>query len=342
MINVGLAGAGFMGRNHFNQYEKFAGKVKVVAICDPQEDRRTGDWSKVGGNLGDAQGSKRDLKGAKPYARFEDMLADPAVQMVDLCVPTYLHKDFSIAALKAGKHVLCEKPMGRNVAECEEMLAAAAKAPGKFMIAQCIRFWPEYVYLKELIDSKRYGALKAINLRRQASTPTYTLENWILDPANSGGAILDLHVHDVDYAIQILGKPRSVTAQSYANPRGSYDRVHALWEVESGVVAQLEGYWDMPDGFGFNCGLTAVFEKAALTWDLNVGKPLTLLENGKAPQTPKVLPNDGYHHEIEYFLDCVAAGKTPTVSTPQASRDAVAVALAEQRSAAERRPIVPE
>ena len=339
MIHVGLIGAGFIGRNHFNQYEQLSDRGKVVALCDTEPDRRAGDWSNVGGNVGDTQGTRRDLGDIKSYENWRDLLADPKVEMVDICVPTYLHAEIGIAALRAGKHVLSEKPMALTVASCDDMLAAAAEAPGKFMIAQCIRFWPEYVYLKQVFDDGRFGPLKALHLFRQASTPDYSLNNWIVNPELSGGAILDLHVHDVDFALYLLGKPKSVHAQAYTRTGGGVDRVHALWHYRNDLVVQLEGAWDLPSGFGFNCGLTAVFEKAALHWDLNSGKPMTLFKEGAEPQIPDVLPKDGYYHEIAYFLGCIERGETPQISTPQESRTAVAVALAEQQSAAQGEPI---
>ncbi|MCL2330763.1 MAG: Gfo/Idh/MocA family oxidoreductase, partial [Phycisphaerae bacterium] len=212
MIRVGLIGAGFIGRNHFNQYEKLADRAVVVALCDADADRRAGDWSKVGGNLADAQGSKRDLGSIKPYTDWRELLADSNVDMIDICAPTYLHRDIVVAAMKAGKHVLCEKPMALSVEDCDAMIAAAK--PGcRFMIAQCIRFWPEYVWLKQIIDAETYGPLRALHLRRQTNAPTYSLNNWINNPDQSGGAILDLHVHDVDYAIYLFGKPQSIFAQ---------------------------------------------------------------------------------------------------------------------------------
>ena len=332
MIQVGLIGAGFIGRNHFNQYEKLVEKVKVVALCDKEADRRAGDWSEVGGNVGDTEGTKRDLGGATQYADWHELVADPRVELVDVCVPTHLHSEMAIEALGAGKHVLCEKPMALSEDQCDAMLAAAAKAKGKFMIAQCIRFWPECVWLKEAIADRQYGALKALQLRRQASTPDYSLNDWILDPDLSGGAILDLHVHDVDYMLFVLGKPKSISAQA-CQRAGAYDRVHALWHYGPDLVVQLEGFWDMPPGYGFNMGMTARFEQAAVVFDLSSGKPLTVYPLAGGEEIPEMRPNDGYFNEIEYFLGCIERGEDPKTSTPAESRDAVAIALAEKESA---------
>jgi predicted dehydrogenase len=338
MIHVGLIGAGFIGRNHFNQYEKMAGRVQV-ALCDKEADRRAGDWSKVGGNIADARGTRRDLGGITTYDDWHKLLADPELDMVDLCVPTKLHREITVAALRAGKHVLCEKPMALTVEDCDAMLAAAAESKGKLMIAQCIRFWPEYVYLKRVLDEGRLGGLKALSLRRQASEPDYTLGNWSMDPNVSGGAILDLHVHDVDFAIHLLGKPRSVCAQGYRRENGAVDRIHALWHYEPDLVVELQGYWDIPAGFGFNMGFTAVFEKGAVVWDMDSTRPLTIYTRGAEPVIPEVTGPEGYFVEIDYFLGCIERDEEPRLSTPEESRDAVAIALAEKESAQTARPV---
>ena len=115
--------------------------------------------------------------------------------MVDVCLPTDLHAEVTVAALEAGKHVLCEKPMALTVAECDRMVAAA-KASGRFlMIAHCIRFWPEYIALKEIVDSGQYGKVTSALFRRISGLPKWS--EWFPNPQRSGGAILDLHIHDV-------------------------------------------------------------------------------------------------------------------------------------------------
>jgi len=338
MIRVGLIGAGFIGRVHFDQYDKLTDRARIVAICDKEPDRRAGRFSRIGGNLPGFAGQDRDLHDVRQYADWRDLLADADVDMVDICAPTFLHCEISVAALNAGKHVLCEKPMALNVHQCDDMLAAAARAKGKFMIAQCIRFWPEYVYLRQVFQDGRYGELKAVHFRRQAGIPGYSLNNWILDPTLSGGGSLDLHVHDVDYAIQLLGKPKAVFAQAYQRAGGGIDRVHALWDYGPDRVVQLEGFWDMPGAFTFNMGYTAVFEKAGVHYDIGSGKPLTVYRNGTS-ETPAITGSDGYRAELEYFLDCIERDTAPTISTPVESRDAVALAMAERQSARTGMPV---
>lgn len=333
MVRVGIIGAGFVGRNHFNQYEKLKDRATVVAISDKVADRRAGDWSKVMGNLGDARGTKRDLGHIRPYINWQDLIADPEVELVDICAPTFLHREMATAALQAGKHVLCEKPMALNVEDCDAMLAAAQVAKGRFMIAQCIRFWPEYIYLKQAVADERYGRLHSLELRRVTGVPDHTLANWVVRPELSGGALLDLHVHDVDYALYLLGKPAHVVAQGYQRNSGAVDRVHAQW-FYPGVerVTQLTGAWDLPAGYPFNMGFTAVFEQAVVLFDMYPSLPLTVHRERERPERIDLTAPEGYFAEIEHLVECIEKGCDPTISTPRESRDAVAIALAEKES----------
>lgn len=338
MIRVALIGAGFIGRNHFDQYPKLGRRARVVAICDSDAARRRGDWSKGGGNIASTAGRVQDLHGVRGYARWQDVLTDPDVDMLDITLPTFLHTQVAVAALKAGKHVLCEKPMALTVRDCDRMIAAAKKAKRRFMVAQCIRFWPEYVWLRQACDQNRYGRLRALSLRRQAATPDWTWQLWSLDRAKSGGAILDLHVHDVDFALALLGRPKAVFARGGGRGR-TVDRVHALWDCGRDRAVSLEGCWDMPPGFPFNMGFTALFEKAAVTWDLASGKPLTVYVPGCKPDVPTLPDTEGYLGEIEYFVSCIEKGVNPKVTTAKESRDAVAIALAEERSIRTGKPV---
>ncbi|MBN1492184.1 MAG: Gfo/Idh/MocA family oxidoreductase [Phycisphaerae bacterium] len=338
MIRVALVGAGFVGRNHFNQYQLLGDRARLVAICDADPARRAGDWTNIGGNLADATGRVQDLGDIRPYARWEDVVAAGDVDMLDITLPTFLHPDIATAALAAGKHVLCEKPMALTVEGCDRMLAAQKDSSALLMVAQCVRFWPEYVWLKQAHTENRYGKLKSLSLRRNAGTPSHSAGAWMLDPTKSGGALLDLHVHDADYALYLLGKPKSVCAQGHIR-NGSPDRVHALWHYNTETCVYVEGCWDFPSGFSFNMGFTAVFEKAAAIWDMATGKPLCVMHNDGKTETPKVPEADGFFAEIEYFLSCIAAGTPPTTSTPQDSRDAIAIALAELESIRTGKPV---
>ena len=141
-VNVGILGVGFMGTNHFAQYQAIKG-VRVAAICDVDPKKRRGDWSSVAGNIG-GPAAQTNLKGINVYADARAMLKDKAIHVVDITLPTYLHARWAIAAMKAGKHVICEKPMAINSREAARMVATARRTGRRLYIAHCIRFWPLY------------------------------------------------------------------------------------------------------------------------------------------------------------------------------------------------------
>lgn len=330
MVKVGVIGLGFMGTAHFRNHMGNR-KAKVVAVCDINEARRGGDFSDIAGNL-DTGGGKVNMEGIAQYATISRILKDPNVEMVDICLPTFLHKKAVIAALNAGKHVLCEKPMSLSVADCDEMLAVAKKAKKIFMIAQCIRFWPEYQFIQKKIASKQYGNLLALTLRRVSPTPTWGWKNWLMNARQSGGALLDLHVHDIDYVIGCLGAPKAVQASGITRVSGGIDHVVTTWDYgKKNLLVSIEGAWEFEPTYPFNMAITAVFEKATIHWDMLQGPLKVLRANGKE-STPKMLVGDGWSREIDYILGCVAKGEQPTVSTPKESRMAVLVARAEEKA----------
>lgn len=339
MVGVGIVGVGFVGRIHFNSWLKLAERARLVALCDKEAKRRAGQIDDVVGNLEIKETKQEAGQTFKAFADYREVLSDPGIDLVDICLPTYLHAEVAIAALKAGKHVLCEKPMALTVEQCDRMIEAAAAARGQFMIAQCVRFWPEYQYLKQAVDDQRFGPLKSLHLRRQSVFPLYAMDNWLMDEKISGGMVLDMHVHDTDYAEYLLGKPEAVQAVGIDTPGRGVDHIYSLWHYPSGIPVLLEGYWDMPPGHGFNMGFSVLFEQAGVIWDCASGKPLTVYLPNGSTDTPEMPPDDGYLNEIAYFLDCIEQGRRPRVSTPQQSREAVALALAEAESVRTGRPV---
>ncbi len=171
MIKVGIAGLGFMGRMHYKCYKALPG-VQVVAICDANPSIKE-DTQHAVGNIGDAQAGI-DFGSFKLYADYEGMLKEAKLDAVSITLPTYLHTDFSIKAMRAGVHVLCEKPMALNVKDCKRMIAAANKSGKMLQIGHCVRFWPEYAKAKEIVDSGKYGKVIAATFQRFGSAPPWS------------------------------------------------------------------------------------------------------------------------------------------------------------------------
>ncbi len=333
MMGVGIVGVGFMGKMHFGVHQK-SGKSKVVAICDIDEAKLRGDWSAIGGNINDPSARAVNLDGIKKYPNLDDMLADPDVEIVDVTLPTYLHSWGVLKALKAGKHVMCEKPIALTLEDAAEMVKTAASAKGKFMVAHCIRWWPEYALVRDLIKKQAYGRVYSAVFRRISATPTWGWKNWLQDHTKSGGALIDLHVHDIDYINYLFGMPEAVTSSGITKTSGGMDHIITSYhyDVENFMVV-AEGNWVGHPGTPFEMMFQITCESATIQYSSAREKSLAIYPKTGGVEYPAFTPGDGYTNEIHYFLDCLASGRTPTVVTPSEAREALAIGMAEIKSA---------
>lgn len=335
MINVGVIGLGMMGLTHLDVYSKRS-DARVVAVADVDPDRRSGK-AKLAGNIqGQAQGGF-DYASAKQYAEGMDLIADPDVQLVDICLITPLHLRYALAALEAGKHVLVEKPLARTAAEAATLADAAERASGLSMCAMCMRFWPAWQWLKETIDAGTYGRVLAAQFRRVSSHPGGAFNS---SGDASGGGVLDLHIHDTDFIQYCFGMPDAVSTAGYSSATSALDHVVTSYRYANGggpmVVA--EGGWAMTAGFGFRMQYTVNFERATASFDIDAAQQLTLWEPGQPMRAVDVPGGMGYEHEIAYFLDCVRTGTKPRRITMRDAARSVAIIEAEVRSARGGRP----
>ena len=193
-VNVAVVGIGFMGVTHIKSYRQIP-QARLAAICDAVRLPLDGDLSGIAGNLGDGTPLKLDMSQVRAYRDFHELLAAPDIDLVDLCVPTPQHPALTIAALRAGKHVICEKPLARTAALAREIVAAAATAKSYFMPAMVMRFWPEWAWLRQAIVHQTYGTVLAARFRRVSAPPAWSRDSYFKGE-DSGGALLDLHIHD--------------------------------------------------------------------------------------------------------------------------------------------------
>jgi predicted dehydrogenase len=330
-IGVGLVGLGFMAATHLKAYRQIDG-YRITALCNPSGRNLDGDFSKVGGNVGSTEPLKLDMSEVKAYRDFGRMLADPDVQLVDICSPTHTHRELAIAALRAGKHVLCEKPLARTSKQAREIADAAAKAKTFLMPAMCLRFWPQWTWAKQAITEQTYGRVLAARFRRVAQPPGWG-QKFFLDGRLSGGALLDLHIHDTDFVQFCFGRPKTVFSTGFSKVSGAIDHVVTQYQVGSGVSVSAEGSWAMTEGFGFNMSYTLVFENATADYDSARGADaLKLFEKAKEPRVLKPEGKDGYVGELHHMLDCIINGVPPCVVTAQDGVSAVEICEAEERS----------
>jgi predicted dehydrogenase len=329
MVNVGIVGLGFMGKMHFRCY-KANKNVNVAAICDIDEKK----FTDTGGTAGNISGAEKplDFKGVSLYTDFDKMLTETKLDAVSITLPTYLHCEYTLKTLKAGLHTFCEKPMAMTVGDCQKM-ADAAKAGGRILqVGHCIRFWPEYAKLKEIVDSGKYGGVLVATFQRLSLTPTWSWKNWLMDAEKSGGAALDLHIHDSDYVQYLFGMPKEVFARGVKGPSGDYDHIVANYIYNDGKVVTAEGGWIMKSGFGFEMSFNVMLEGATISYDCTRSPAFKIAPAKGGVIIPKVAEGDGYSCELEHFIKAVSGKAVPKVITPRDSLNSVKIVLAEKES----------
>lgn len=335
MVKVGIVGCGFIGGVHYSAYCKLSG-AKLVAVCD-QDPKRAENLIKGKSSAGNLSVETAKPIGFEPedvkiYSKLEDMLKDPEIEVIDVCLPTYLHKDAVIKAANAGKNVLCEKPISLSLKDADAMIAAAKKNKVKFMVAHVIRFWPEYVVLTEIVTRRSLGKLLELNMQRHSPTPTWTWNNWILDVKKSLSAAIDLHIHDTDYIYYLCGMPKVVASLGIKGQvTKGVDHIMTNYYYGKGPKVFAEGGWVYGPKYPFRMAFWALFEKGAVEFN-SMNCQLAVYENGKEPVKPKLPEGDGYLREIQYFLKCVENGRYPSVVTPADARESLRLALSEINS----------
>lgn len=313
MLKIGIIGGGFTGDMHAQCYKSLSERCEIKGIADV--------------NTGRAKELERKFK-VRIYRSAQGLLDAKDVDVIDVCLPTYLHKEYVLKAIRSGKHVLCEKPIALTVKDGEDMVKAAKKAKVKFMVAHVIRFWPEYVYLKELVKQNELGKLRSITLIRLSPRPAWSWQNWIQQPQKSGGALTDLHIHDTDFLLYLLGWPKKISSYAVKSKYG-WDHVFSTFYYGNGAIANLEGGWDMSDNYPFTMAFTANFEKGSVEYNsrhniFNIYKGGEKIESPKLAQgitvegsIGNVASLGGYVKEIEYFLNLCVNKKVPKVITPE-------------------------
>ena len=315
-LRVGVVGAGFMGKTHIQAWQaaKDAGyPVRLAAVCDKKRERLTGVID-VDGNI-DTGAAERlfDPAEVTGYTDAADLIADDTIDAVSICTRTDTHVDLSIAAMEACKHVLVEKPVALATADVERLAQAAASSDRFCMPAMCMRFWPGWAWLRDAIDDDRYGAVLSATFHRLGTIPPWSRE-FYTDHAKSGGALIDLHIHDVDFVRFLFGEPREVTST------GSLDHVTSFYRFDKGpghVVA--EGGWDHTTPWDFRMRYVVVFENATVDYDLTRDPLLVVYKDGEK-KVVAVGAGTGYDGEVRHFVDVTMKGESPAVTMGDAVR----------------------
>ncbi|MBQ4322737.1 MAG: Gfo/Idh/MocA family oxidoreductase [Clostridia bacterium] len=298
MLKVGLIGCGFMGSMHANCYNNIP-DAKVTAVADLRPEKAA-ELAKI--------------SDAAIYTTGKELIENADVDIIDICLPTYLHAEHALLAMDKVKYVFVEKPVTLTLEEGKALIAKAAETGAQVQVGQVIRFWDEYVELKKIVESGKYGKVINANFRRISPLPTWGWENWLLDKSKSGGAGQDLHIHDVDYVLSLFGEPK--TYYSVKNDNNGY--VNTLMNYGDFVVG-VEGTWDLPVCHPFQATFRVVFEKAVV--ENADGKFLCYTDEGAEEiKIEKVALSGGvsggnisdlggYYNELVYFCDKASKGE---------------------------------
>lgn len=302
MLKVGLIGCGFMGTMHANCYKNIEG-VTIAAVADLRREKAE---SVVSGT------------DAVIYSDGKELIANADLDIIDICLPTYLHTEYALLAMDKVPYLFIEKPVALTVTEADALIAKQNKTGCQIQIGQVIRFWDEYVALREIISSGKYGKVVNANFRRISPSPDWGWSDWLRNPSLSGGAGQDLHIHDIDYVLSVFGEPKKLySVKNTLGEKNSY--VSSLLQYEEHVVT-VEGTWNLPGSHPFQATFRVVFENAVVENDggkfmlyTNDGSEEIKLEKKEMVSTGGTQGNisdlGGYYNELVYFTQQAASRK---------------------------------
>ena len=290
MLKVGLVGGGGISGAHIPVWEEME-NAELIAICDIRTERM----------------EKYPQK--RHYTDFDEMLEKEQFDIIDICLPTYLHADFAVKAMEKGINVITEKPISLKKEDVERVYSTAKKNNVKFMVAQVLRFWPEYVLLKEIYDTKKYGRLLSGSMIRLGGMPKWSWDGWMSDEKRSGLVPFDLHIHDLDFMVYAFGMPK-VTYQ-YRSKLPNQDYICLNYDFGDFSI-HSEASWYAPD-YPFKAEFRFQFEDAIVSNEngkmiimKNDNTVIDLSQEAEGDTGNINLPkSNAYANEIHYFADCV-------------------------------------
>ena len=301
-MRIGVVGAGFIGAIHLSAYANMP-EVEVVGVADA---------------LPQIAAAGAEVVGARAYSSYEDLVAAEEVDVVDVCLPTAYHRDLALEAAREGKHVILEKPIARNLEDAEAIIEAFDGNSKRLFIGHVVRFFPEYVRIKEMIDAGELGTIGVARTSRRSPFLT-GWNDWYADWRMSGGVLLDLVIHDFDFLRWALGEVERVYAKGILGRE--YNRLdYALVTLrfEGGAIAHVEGQWGYPGPFNYSIEVAG--SRAMVTADSVGPEPVRFLGGTKDPgERPAVnVGKSPFQTELEHFIRCAAKDEEPIVDARDA------------------------
>jgi predicted dehydrogenase len=320
---------GYVGRVHYEAAQKVP-EIEVAAVTSRDVERTRSLFPEI-----------------SVASSFDDLFRNYQLDAVLVCVPTFLHETVVVDATRWGLHVMCEKPMALNTASAGRMLQAAQQAKVIFMVAQLLRFWPQYKSAKTIAGEGKLGRLHSIAAYRLAKPPEWSA--WFRDPAKSGGCLLDLQIHDMDFLFWMLGRPRSLQTFALKSDSGARDHINTVLTFADDQIATIESSYLMPSSWPFSCGLRVVGSEAAFEYrfvsqDDIAGRDESaesafIFPNRGARSTFDVQHQDMFVAQLQHFIDCIRDPGKEMISPPEQSYEVMKLMDASGLSAATGKPV---
>ena len=331
-LKIGIIGCGNMGQSHISTM-KALDSISIAAVSDP-----------VPENVAEAGAMVND---AAEFGDYNALLASSDIQAVVVATPSYLHREVTIAALEAGKDVLCEKPMAVSVDDCDAMWTTAQRLGRKLMTGQVMRLMHPFVEMREFIASGEIGEPRSANIQRISGSWVFNLaktDQWRMSRQKTGGLLYEINAHELDLLRSVLGEPTRMYAQSLNVVSGGHD-----YEDTNLVLAEFEGdklatlYGSSASGFSRTDGIFFC-TKGSVSYQrgqVDKSSGLHFQKFGDDEPTPISVPDDsgyGLRTQAESFARWVLHGTEPEV-TGWDGRQSVAMAEAAYESARTKGPV---
>ena len=321
-VRWGVIGLGWFGEVHADNLAEMP-DIELTALCTRRPERLA--------EIADRLSVK------KRYTDYHQLLADPDVDVVSVTTHINDHRQIAIDALRAGKHVLLEKPMAPTVADCDQIVKAAEEASGLFMVGHICRFDPRVALAKEAIEQGRIGKIVSMHARRNLSK---AIGSMVL---NDISALMGDGIHDADLMLWFSqANVQTVYAQEVHPGKNKYpDGGWSIARLDNGAVAVVESVWHLPEStpYAIDARLEVIGTEGALY--INCGEAGLEIHDSAGVKMPDTMywprPFGRYtgilQEELRYFANCVRSGATPSRITPGESRAAVAWMAAATESA---------
>lgn len=334
-MKIGFIGCGGMGTTHYLSLKVLASEMdlEVTAIADSREEFL--DKAAV------------YFPNAAKYDNGMELIEKEELDVVHICLPSYLHVNHAVAAMEKGCHVFVEKPVCLTSEEASLILETQKRTGMQVMVGHVVRFMEEYRYLKQVYESRELGELKSIIMQRISGDVVWGFKDWFHNEKRSGSVVLDLHIHDLDFLRYMLGEPDSIDVKATSFESGMINQIIADYRFGN-VFAVAEGVWDVSPALKFEAGFRAHFEKGTVIFNNRKNPKITVYKADGTEIIPEIdtepdenRTEDGiiiselgaYYSENKYFFECLRDGKPVETAPLSEGVKSVELALKEWEAA---------